>query len=318
MTPRIWLIAGPTASGKSALALRLAEEIGAEIVGADALQLYRDIPVLSAAPSDAERARVPHHLVGVADAADGWSAGRWLRAAREVLDEIAARGRPAVVVGGTGLYFRALTQGLAEVPPVPAAVREQGEAEYAALGEAAFRERLAQVDAAAAARISPGDRQRLARAWEVYATTGRALSDWQADNEGALPPDSWRAVAIEPERQALYDRCDARFAAMTAQGALDEVRALAARNLSHALPALKAVGYPELAAHLRGELPLPQAVEAARRETRRYAKRQSTWLRGQMTDWPRIGSLNPEDQWRQFLALNPGLTLRQGHGMSSP
>ena len=318
MTPRIWLIAGPTASGKSALALRLAQEIGAEIVGADALQLYRDIPVLSAAPSDAEREAVPHHLVGVADAADGWSVGRWLRAARQGLDGIAGRGRPAVVVGGTGLYFRALTQGLAEVPPVPAAVREQGEAEYAELGETAFRERLAKADPAAATRISPGDRQRLVRAWEVYAVTGRALSDWQADNEGALPAGGWRAVAIAPDREALYDRCDARFTAMIARGALDEVKALAARHLSHALPALKAVGYPELAAHLRGELPLPQAIEAARRETRRYAKRQSTWLRGQMADWPRIDSLNPDDQWRQFLALNPGLTLRQGHGMSKP
>lgn len=318
MTPRIWLIAGPTASGKSALALRLAQEIGAEIVGADALQLYRDLPVLSAAPSDEERARVPHHLVGVADAADGWSVGRWQRAAREVLDEIAARGRPAVVVGGTGLHFRALTQGLAEVPAIPAAERDQGEAEYAELGEAGFRERLAAVDPAAAARISPGDRQRLVRAWEVFAVTGRALSDWQADNEGALPADSWRAVAITPDREALYDRCDARFEAMMAAGALDEVKALAARNLAPALPALKAVGYPELAAHLRGEIPLPQAIEAAQRETRRYAKRQSTWLRGQMADWPRIDSLNPDEQWRQFLALNPGLTLRQGHGMSSP
>jgi tRNA dimethylallyltransferase len=318
MTPRIWLIAGPTASGKSALALRLAQEIGAEIVGADALQLYRDIPVLSATPSGAERAMVPHHLVGMADAADGWSVGRWLRAAREVLDEIAARNRPAVVVGGTGLYFRALTQGLAEVPPVPATMREQGEAAYAELGETAFREQLAKVDPAAAARISPGDRQRLVRAWEIHAVTGRALSDWQADNEGALPADSWRAVAIEPEREALYARCDARFEAMMALGALDEVKALAARDLSPTLPALKAVGYPELAAHLRGELLLPQATSAAQRETRRYAKRQSTWLRGQMADWPRIDSLAPDEQWRQFLALNPGLTLQQGHGMSSP
>jgi tRNA dimethylallyltransferase len=318
MTPRVWLIAGPTASGKSALALRLAEVIGAEIVGADALQLYRDIPVLSAAPSQAERARVPHHLVGVADAADGWSVGRWLRAARTVLSDIDARGRPAVVVGGTGLYFRALTKGLAEVPPVPAAVRAQGEAEYQTLGEAAFRARLAKVDPAAAARISPGDRQRLVRAWEVHAVTGRALSDWQADNSGALPPDSWRAVAITPDREALFARCDARFEAMMAAGALDEVRALAARGLSPSLPALKAVGYPELAAHLRGEAALPQAIVAAQRETRRYAKRQSTWLRGQMADWPRIDSLELDEQWRQFLALNPTLTLREGHGMSSP
>jgi tRNA dimethylallyltransferase len=306
---RIWLIAGPTASGKSALGLRLAEAIGAEIVGADALQLYADLPILSAAPTPAERARISHHLVGVADAADGWSAGRWLRAATQALADIAARGKPAVVVGGTGLYFRALTQGLAETPATVASVRRAAEAEYEALGEADFRARLAQRDPAAAARISPGDRQRLVRAWEVWQATGRALSDWQATNEGALPPGSWRAVALEPPRGVLYDRCDARFERMVAGGALAEVAALAARDLDPLLSALKAVGYPELAAHLRGELPLAQAVEAASRETRRYAKRQTTWMRGQMADWPRITETDAPGQWRQFLALNPGLTV---------
>ena len=307
--PRIWLIAGPTASGKSALGLRLAQAIGGEIVGADALQLYRDLPILSAAPTPAERARVPHHLAGVADAGDGWSAGRWLRAATEALAEIAGRGRPAVVVGGTGLYFRALTLGLAEVPSIPASVRRSAQAEYDALGEAAFRDRLAARDGAAAGRISPGDRQRLVRAWEVWLVTGRSLSDWQADNSGALPAESWRAVALEPDRAVLYGRCDMRFEAMLAAGALEEVAALAARNLDPALPALKAVGYRELAAHLRGEMTLAQAMEAAQRETRRYAKRQSTWLRGQIGDWPRIEDHDPEGQWRSFLALNPGLTV---------
>lgn len=305
MTPRIWLIAGPTASGKSALGLRLAQALGAEIVGADALQLYADLPVLTAAPSQAERAAVRHHLVGEVDAADGWSVGRWQRAARAVLDE----GRPMVVVGGTGLYFKALTQGLAEVPDVPAEIRAQAEAEFAPIDEVVFRARLAEHDPLAAQRISPGDRQRLVRAWEVWLATGRALSDWQAENFGALPEGSWGAVALEPLRVELYDRCDLRFSRMIADGALDEVAALAARNLDPALPALKAVGYRELSAHLRGELTLPQAIEAAQRETRRYAKRQSTWLRGQMADWPRIDALDPEQQWRQFLALNPGLTL---------
>ena len=307
--PRIWLIAGPTASGKSALGLRLAEAIGGEIVGADALQLYRDLPILSAAPTRAERARVPHHLTGVADAADGWSVGRWLRAATEALAEIAARGRPAVVVGGTGLYFRALTLGLAEVPSIPASVRRSVQAEYDALGDTAFRERLAARDAAAAGRISPGDRQRLVRAWEVWLVTGRSLSDLQADTSGGLSPGGWRGVALEPERAVLYGRCDARFEAMVAAGALEEAAALAARHLDPTLPALKAVGYPELAAHLCGEMTLAQASAAAQRETRRYAKRQSTWLRGQMADWPRIEDQDPEGQWRSFLALNPGLTV---------
>ena len=308
MEPRIWLIAGPTASGKSALALRLAQEIGAEIVNGDALQLYADLRLLTARPSVEEEAQAPHHLFGTVDAADGWSVGRWQRAATSVLGDIAERGRPAVVVGGTGLYFRALTHGLADVPQTPAEVRRASAADFDALGEAAFRDRLAQVDPAAEARISPADRQRLSRAWEVYAATGTSLSDWQARTDPALEPASWNAVALEPPRQALYDRCDVRLENMIDQGALDEVAALAARELDPALPAMKAVGYRELAAYLRGETSLAEGLDAAQRETRRYAKRQSTWLRGQMADWPRIDALDHESQWRQFLALSPALT----------
>ena len=158
------------------------------------------------------------------------------------------------------------------------------------------------------ARISPADRQRLSRAWEVYAATGTSLSDWQARTDPALEPGSWSALALEPPRQALYDRCDARLTTMIDQGALDEVAALAARKLDPDLPAMKAVGYRELAACLRGEASLAEALEAAQRETRRYAKRQSTWLRGQMADWPRIEAVDHESQWRQFLALSPALT----------
>ena len=308
MEPRIWLIAGPTASGKSALALRLAQEIGAEIVNGDALQLYADLRLLTARPSVEEEAQAPHQLFGTVDAADGWSVGRWQRAATSVLGDIAERGRPAVVVGGTGLYFRALTHGLADVPQTPAEVRRASAADFDALGEAAFRDRLAQVDPAAEARISPADRQRLSRAWEVYAATGTSLSDWQARTDPALEPASWNAVALEPPRQALYDRCDVRLENMIDQGALDEVAALAARELDPALPAMKAVGYRELAAYLRGETSLAEGLDAAQRETRRYAKRQSTWLRGQMTDWPRIDAVDHESQWRQFLALRPALT----------
>jgi tRNA dimethylallyltransferase len=308
MVPRIWLIAGPTASGKSALALRLAEATDAEIVNADSMQLYADLRVLTARPTLEEEARAPHHLFGTVDAADGWSVGRWLRAAHEVLAEIAARGRPAVVVGGTGLYFRALTQGLAEAPEIPPEIRRLTAADYDALGQDAFRARLADVDPAAAARIAANDRQRLSRAWEVYAATGRSLSDWQADNTLALPADGWTPVALEPPREALYERCDARLAAMIEAGALNEAAALAARNLDPALPLMKAVGFRELAGHLRGETTLPAALAAAQQETRRYAKRQTTWMRGQMAGWPRLTEINAEDQWRQFLALNPVLT----------
>jgi tRNA dimethylallyltransferase len=305
MEPRIWLIAGPTASGKSALALRLARETGGEIVNADSMQLYADLRALSARASPEEEAQAPHHLFGCVDAADGWSVGRWVRAALPVLDDIAARGRTAIVVGGTGLYFSALTQGLAEIPQVPAEIRRQAQADYDAMGEGAFRDRLGAHDPAAAGRIAPGDRQRLVRAWEVYAATDTPLSDWQQAGEPALAAGAWRAVALEPPRAALYARCDARLEAMIAAGALEEVRALMARDLDPDLPAVKAVGVRELSAHLRGETSLEDALAAAQRETRRYAKRQTTWMRGRMADWPRLSDIDPEGQWRQFLALEP-------------
>lgn len=308
MEPRIWLIAGPTASGKSALALRLAEATGGEIVNADALQLYADLRVLTARPDDAEMARAPHHLFGTVDAAEGWSVGRWQRAALDVIGEIRARGRDAILVGGTGLYFRALTQGLSEIPAIPVKVRQGVDLEFEVLGEATFRARLADVDPRAAARISPGDRQRLARAWEVYAATGKSLSDHHVASEGALTAGSWRAVTLEPPREALYARCNARLDAMVAGGALAEVQRLLDRNLDPALPALKAVGVQPLAAHLRGDTPLEAALTTARQDTRHYAKRQMTWARGQTPDWPRLTGLDPDDHWRQFLALNPGLT----------
>ena len=289
-TPPVLLIAGPTASGKSALALRLAERLDGEIVNADALQLYADLRLLTARPSPDEEARAPHHLFGVADGADGWSVGRWLKTALPVIEDLMARRRPAIVVGGTGLYFRALTQGLAEVPAVPAAARQAAAETYEQLGEDAFRQALAERDPASAARIAPGDRQRLTRAYEVAEATGRALSDWQADTRPPLAPEQWRAVVMEPDRQTLYARCDARLETMVAAGALEEVRALAARALDPALPVMKAVGLRELTAHLEGETTLDQAVALAQQETRRYAKRQLTWLRNQTPDWPRAKS----------------------------
>lgn len=308
MDLRIWLIAGPTASGKSALALRLAEAVGGEIVNADSMQLYADLRLLTARPSPDEEARAPHHLFGTVDAADGWSVGRWLRAAVPILQDIGARRRPAIVVGGTGLYFKALTEGLAEIPQVPAAARAASGGDYDRMGEMDFRGRLGAVDAPAAARIAPGDRQRLVRAWEVFAATGTPLSDWQTSGAPALPAGAWRGVALDPPRAALYARCDARLAAMLDQGLLPEVEALAARNLDADLPLMKAVGYREFAALLRGEMSRAEALAAAQQQTRNYAKRQSTWMRGQIAGWPRIDETDAEGQWRRFLALNPGLT----------
>ncbi len=265
----------------------MAEKTGAEIVNADSMQLYADLDVLTARPAAADLSAAPHHLYGVADGAEAWSVGRWLRAAEVVLAEIADRGRGAIVVGGTGLYFRALTQGLAEMPPVPDAVRDGVEARYGAEGETAIRAALRAVDPAAAARIETGDRQRLVRALSVHAATGRALSDWQGE-ENAPALLRWRGLVLDPPREQLYARCDARLGGMIDHGALEEVRRLMARNLPLGLPVMKALGAPEFTAHLRGELSLDEALAAARQSTRRYAKRQTTWFRNQTPDWPRL------------------------------
>ena len=286
--PRLTLIAGPTASGKSRLALDMAERTGAVIINADSQQLYADLRVLSARPSLADEARAEHHLYGAADAADAWSVGRWTRAVMPLLEELAAQDRPALLVGGTGLYFNALTRGLADIPPVPDAVRDMVQADYDHEGEAAFRRRLAEVDPASAAAITPGDRQRLIRALAVAQATGRSLSDWKADTRPLLTPGSYDALVVEPLRDRLYASCDSRVRLMIDNGAVDEVRALLARNLDPALPAMKAVGVPELAAHLSGAATLDQAIAAIRLSTRHYAKRQLTWFRNQTRDWRRI------------------------------
>ena len=287
-TPRLTLIAGPTASGKSRLALEMAERTGAVIINADSQQLYADLRVLSARPSVEDEARADHRLYGVADAAESWSVGRWTRAVMPLLEELAAQDRPALLVGGTGLYFNALTRGLADIPAVPDAIRDAVQAAYDAEGEAAFRRRLAEVDPASAAAITPGDRQRLIRALAVAQSTGRSLSDWKADTRPLLAPESYDALVVEPPRDRLYANCDARVALMIKHGAVDEVRALLARNLDPALPAMKAVGVPELAAHLSDQTSLDKAIAAIRLSTRHYAKRQLTWFRNQTRDWPRL------------------------------
>jgi tRNA dimethylallyltransferase len=293
MRPPVLLIAGPTASGKSALALRLAQALGGEIVGVDSMQIYADLRVLTARPSAADEALVPHHLVGVADGAQAWSVGRWLEAAKAVLDDLAARGKPAIVAGGTGLYFRALTNGLAMIPPVPLPARDAAEAEFNVNGEAGVRELLAQLDPEAEDRIEAGDRQRLVRALAVARHTGTPLSRWQAGTSPVLPPGSWRGVVLEPPREALYARCDARLQAMLHEGALEEVKALLDRKLSPDLPVMKAVGVRELARAVSGEVAIHVALAQAQQATRNYAKRQLTWFRNQTPDWRRLAS--PDD-----------------------
>ncbi len=284
---RAVLIAGPTASGKSALALRLAERLGGMIVNADSMQVYRDLRIITARPTAAEEARVPHRLYGHVDAAVNYSVGQYLTDAAAALAEAKRNAMPAIFVGGTGLYFKALTAGLAAVPPIPADIRAGVRARLAEHGAAALHAELQRRDPAAAARLNPNDRPRVSRALEVVEATGRSLVDWQAEGLPPLIAPSAVRIFIAPERAALYARIDARFETMLAAGALDEVRALAARRLDPLLPAMKAHGVPWLIRHLAGEITLAEAARHAKLDTRHYAKRQFTWFRHQLGDWPR-------------------------------
>ena len=303
MTTKAVLIAGPTASGKSALALALAEKLGGTIVNADSMQVYRDLRMITARPTPAEEARVPHRLYGHVDAAVNYSTGQWLRDVAKVLGEIAAQGRVPILVGGTGLYFKALTAGLAAVPPVPADIRERIRARLRDEGAPALHAELMRRDAQTAQRLMVNDRSRICRALEVIEATGRSLSDWH--REGMPPliaPQRAAKVFITCERAALVARIEARFAAMLKAGALEEVRTLAARKLDPLLPAMKAHGVPWLIRHLGGEISLEDAAAGAIMDTRRYAKRQLTWFRNQIKDWPWAEAADAEKVLEKQLA----------------
>lgn len=300
---RALLIMGPTASGKSALALALAGRIRGEIVNADSMQVYRDFRVLTARPSPEEEARTPHHLYGHVDAADRYSTGRWLRDALAAIAAIRSRGKTPILVGGTGLYFKALTEGLADIPAADDDTRAALLERAAQEGVATLHAELAARDPATAARLEPNDAPRILRALEVLETTGESISALQANTRPALTRDAWAGFALTPDRDALYATINARFDAMIAAGALDEARAFAVRNLDPALPAMKAHGAPALMAHLRGEISLADAAEIGKRDTRRYAKRQFTWIANQMPSWPRVAVADIESRIAAALSL---------------
>ena len=281
--PSIILIAGPTASGKSALALTLVEQRGGSIVNADSMQVYRDLRIITARPTPDEERHAPHRLYGDVDAAENYSVGRWCTEAAVELATAKAENRTAIIVGGTGLYFNALSRGLAAVPPIPAAIRDEVRARLATEGVAALHADLAARDPVAATRLRPGDRARVTRALEVVLATGRSILDWHEENKPAtIDLGEAAKVFLMPDRDELVRRIDARFDAMMAAGALDEVRALAARQLNPSLPAMKAHGVPWLIRHLAGEVTLAAAIEHAKLETRQYTKRQATWFRNQL------------------------------------
>ena len=280
------LIAGPTASGKSALALELARQTGGVIINADSMQVYRDLRVLTARPTLEEEAQVPHRLYGHVDAAVNFSAGSWVADAANVLAEVRGQNRLAIFVGGSGLYFKALTRGLSAVPPIPAAIRKSVRARLERDGVEALHAELARRDPASAERLKPRDRARIARALEVVEATSRSLTDWHRDGlPPLLPQAQFRALFLEPDRDQLYARIDARFDAMLQAGALEDAARLAARHLDPLLPAMKAHGVPALIRHLKGEITREEAAEIGRADTRHYAKRQFTWFRHQLPEF---------------------------------
>ena len=272
------IIAGPTASGKSALALELARRMGGTIINADSMQVYRELRVLTARPTVAEETELPHALYGVRPAAEPGSAAWWREAALAAMAQAAAGGRLPILCGGTGMYFNSLIQGLSAIPEISLEAREEARSLLKQLGPTALHARLTEVDPLTASRLRQTDSQRIARAWEVWRSSGRGLTSWQAE-PGEAPEWTFRAILLAPPRDALRPAIEGRFTAMLAAGALDEVRTLLALGLDPTLPAMRAHGVPELAANLRGEITLEEVARRATLATTQYAKRQATWFR---------------------------------------
>lgn len=279
------LIAGQTASGKSGLALRLAQRLDAVIINADSMQVYGELRLLTARPTQAEMGGVPHELYGHIAAHQPYSVGEWLKEAAALIEELRQQDRACIVIGGTGLYFKALLEGLSPVPDIPDDIRSKWRL-YAQENPGELHRILTEKDPALAQKLPPGDLQRLARALEVIDATGKSLLYWRAQpNRPALQQTPRAQLVIAPERAELYRRCDARFDRMMREGALDEVEKLLALRLPFTLPLMRALGVRPLASYLRGEMEREEAIERAKTETRQYAKRQMTWQKGNMIAW---------------------------------
>lgn len=298
------LIAGPTASGKSRLALEIAQLTGGVVVNADSMQVYSDLSILTARPSDADQAEAEHALYGFLPASDAYSVGRYVADVRRLIERLGREGRLPIIVGGTGLYFRALLQGLSPIPSVPDEIRSRLRAEAQSCPSEVLHARLSAVDPVMAARLVPSDRQRIVRALEVIEATGRSLDHWQRlPGVPVLDEAQTLRLVLDVPRVELYRRCDTRLEAMLDEGALDEVRALLAQKLDPELPLMRAVGVEALAAHIAGHLDRDEAIRQAQTQTRNYAKRQLTWLRRNMMSW---GSMRVEyncSELKKYLRL---------------
>ena len=301
--PPAILIHGPTASGKTGLSIALASFIDGEVINADAMQVYADLRVITAQPTLQERGEVPHHLFGFVDPAERFSTGKWLEATRTTIADVWARGKVPIIVGGTGLHLHVLTEGLAEIPPIPEECRAEAKAVYETGGMPALRAAVQKIDPIAHARIQDGDRQRLLRALEVWLATGRPMSGFQDTRPAPLAPGQWLGIALHPHRDSIYARIDLRFEAMVQGGAVEEVKALSMRELASDLPAMRAHGVPWLLAHLRGLMSLKDAVNLSKRDTRRYAKRQYTWIGRQFPHWVRVPLESTESRLRVISSL---------------
>ena len=282
--PKVIVITGPTASGKSALGVDAALALDGEIINADSMQIYKELDVITARPDKAALEKVPHHLYGTIPGSSRCSVEQWRTLAIQEIDKVHKRDKMPILVGGTGMYIRALEKGIAEVPDIPDVIRERGRTRLAQIGGEAFKAELSLLDPEMGEKLNPGDSQRLARAWEVVTHTGKSLLHWQREAEGKVPNYDFIRFALVPPREELYDNCNKRFEIMLDQGGLKEVENLLALSLDSSLPIMKALGVPELAEYIQGKMSLEDAISRAQQNTRRYGKRQMTWIRTQYND----------------------------------
>ncbi len=289
---KVLVVAGPTASGKSDLAVDVAENFGGVVINADSMQIYEGLDVLTAAPSNAARRRAPHKLYGIRDPAMPCSAGEWADLATREIHISQGEGLLPIVVGGTGLYLRTLMTGIAKMPAISSKIRNDVRERLVRSGSKAMHAELTSIDPSSAARIEPSDSQRLARALEIYEETGRTLTEWQLNGSEKDNGFDFSTILLEPARDLLYSTCDARFQNMLQSGALEEIQALVQRNLDPNLPTMKALGVPHLIRHLAGEITFEEACKAGQQATRNYVKRQGTWFRNQF-----IAGLRVESQY---------------------